>query len=157
MIKSIRFSFTLVLIFAALLSVLQSAWAWWPDRESLGTQPKVVSWKPEGDQISVYVSNADGSSPTRVVSVDMKYNHPLFTDFISLSPNERQVLYVTADNTALLDAEMWIAQADGSGTTKIAHFTEGLWSAAPIWSPDGTQIAFVKKVPDSQPDEGLQL
>lgn len=118
---------------------------------------KQLSIVPEGDQISIYVSNFDGSERKLVVSVDMLYNHPLFTDFVSLSPDGSHVVYVTSDNTALLNAEVWIAPTDGSGTARIALFSEGFWTAAPIWSPDGTQLAYVLKRPDSLPDEGLQL
>ena len=118
---------------------------------------KVVSIAPEGDKINIYVSSLDGSQQTKVASIAMEFNHPLFGDLLSLSPDGTQVLYVTADNTALLDAEFWIAQADGSGARSIAQFPEGLWTAPPVWSPSGKQIAYVIKQPDSEPDEGLQL
>jgi hypothetical protein len=119
--------------------------------------PGQVSVSPEGDKISIYVSDLDGGDERRVVSVDMALNHPLFGDFVSLSPDGHQVLYVTADNSALFNAEFWAAQVDGSGVKRIALFPEGLWSAAPVWSPDGTRIAYCMKRPDSAPGEGLQL
>ncbi|NJN68608.1 MAG: hypothetical protein HC884_18810, partial [Chloroflexaceae bacterium] len=98
------------------------------------------------------------SSRSRLVtSVDRAFDHPLFHDFVSLSPDGRQVLYVTSQITLPMNATIWTAWTDGSRTTPIAHFSDELWSVAPLWSPDSSQIAYVTKLPGSAPDEGLQL
>ncbi len=112
---------------------------------------------PEGNQLGLDLADKDGSQRTRVATIDMKLNHPLFGEFVALAPDGQRLLYVTADNTWLKEATFWVVQADGSGAVPIATITEGLWSAPPVWSPDSNQIAFVKKTPDSAPDAGLQI
>lgn len=123
--------------------------------------PTPVPWwpvvVPASEHIDIHLQSGDGQQRGPVASVARAYIHPLFADFVSLSPDMRQVLYVTSQINEPMNTTIWVAEADGSGATPIAHFSDTFWSAAPIWSPDSSQIAYVTKRTDAAPEEGLQL
>lgn len=119
--------------------------------------PKEIAVLPTDETLDIVIGEKGIEQRDLVVRVNKAYNHPLFTDFVSLSPDEHQVLYVTSEITRPLNTSIWTAQADGSSTTRIAQFEDTFWAIAPIWSPDSTHIAYVTKKPASAPDEGLQL
>ena len=56
-----------------------------------------------------------------------------------LAPGAQRVAFTRA--TAVDEADIWIADADGSGELRLTR-DAGL-EMSPTWSPDGTQIAFV--------------
>ncbi len=113
-----------------------------------------VTYGPQTIDIAVIEA---GGPTIPVVSVESRFNHPLFDDFVVLSPDGNYVLYATSEITNTMNAALWVAHVDGSGTYRVAQFSDQLWSAPPIWSPDSTHIAYVTKALDSPPDDGLQL
>jgi hypothetical protein len=121
------------------------------------TPVRQVEVVPEGETIGIYLLEPASGQRTHVVSVDSSFNHPLFRDFVSLSPDGQEVLYVTSEILNPLNATIWVARTDGSGAYPVARFQDQLWSVAPVWSPDSSQIAYVTKMLDTAPDEGLQL
>lgn len=119
--------------------------------------PKHLTIVPGDDALGIYISDDNAIQGTHVVSVANRLKHPLFRDFVSLSPDERQVLYVTSEITNPVNVALYTAAVDGSETIRIAEFEDEFWSVAPIWSPDSSQIAYVTKVRGSPPDDGLHL
>lgn len=71
-----------------------------------------------------------------------------FPDMTQLSPNGLQVLYVTAENSGMKNATIWLANADLSQATALvtSDSNDAYWVTNPIWSPDGQKIAYVKAV-----------
>lgn len=44
------------------------------------------------------------------------------------------------------DSEIWVMDADGSRQTRLIEAADGIEYGMPVWSPDGTQIAFTRFV-----------
>ncbi len=62
----------------------------------------------------------------------------------TLSPDGSQILYTRSDadwDSNKTVQHIWRVNADGTGTIQLTNGAEG--ESAPIWSPDGTRIAFV--------------
>ena len=81
-----------------------------------------------GTHPRVHVANADGSGAVALgTGVDA-----------AISPDGRRIAYARSALPRLLaHVDMYVANADGSGTRRITHDGRSLW---PIWGP--TQIAF---------------
>jgi len=88
---------------------------------------KLVVAAAPGNGINTYIMNADGSNPTLLAG-------PAFGAV--WSPDDSKLAYEGPDNG------IWTIHADGSSPTELA--TVPIYSAgnAPVWSPDGTKIAF---------------
>ena len=103
-------------------------------------------WSPDGRKLafdaqdSIYLTDADGSHVT------LLYAGPLGSGpgKPSWSPYGRKLVFFNTPGSAGgFSAEVWTMNADGSGKKRLyasACCVES-W-AAPIWSPDGTKIAF---------------
>ena len=111
----------------------------------------------KGDEYLIYVVDRVEGSRTLVAKVDMAQIHPLFRAMMSISPNGERLLFITAEDTSLKNAEVYVAATDGSGIQKIATFAEDLWTVAPVWSPDSQRLALVRQESpaDGHPDIGL--
>jgi Tol biopolymer transport system component len=70
-----------------------------------------------------------------------QYNYISFARF---SPNGRQIAFIKIPDTQtpFTIGELWVMDADGSNSRKLADVDAGHGYAA-NWSPDGSQIAFV--------------
>src|SRR5689334_1820018 len=108
-------------------------------------------WSPDGRQLLVvrvdpsflfealYVMNADGSNRTELVSaasvVDYRW-----------SPDGTRIAFSLGHTVgSQLVSDLWVMQADGSRKMKLDSDAE-----APTWSPDGSQIAYVRDVGSPQ-------
>jgi Tol biopolymer transport system component len=133
----------------------------------LGEEGSGIAWSPDGTRIAIVVV-ADAGTPTLyVMEADGSHRQPLAegvlvahalgTPNIAWSPDGTRIAYATY---SLGDDNMqfWSAPADGS--TPILVFSptsdnpEGTEGGGPIWSPDGTQIAFRY---DAHPDQRSYL
>ncbi|MGH2561912.1 MAG: OmpL47-type beta-barrel domain-containing protein [Thermomicrobiales bacterium] len=137
-----------------LIAVVAAAWFFllrdgdddeWPERPVLETASSVTI-QPRGDKSILYAREAaddPDSDWIQIAERDAVDLPGLFATLTARSPDQQQVLFVTAADEQLNDAELWLARADGSeDPRRLAVVEQGLWPAQPTWSPDGSRIAF---------------
>ena len=120
------------------------------------------TWSPDGSKIvflsgraldgsdaentsgiqNIWVMNADGSGATPLTKITALAlsTAPVW------SPNGSKIAFASAraldgSNAANTTLNIWIMNADGSGLTALTKNTVG-GNEAPVWSPDGSKIAF---------------
>jgi Tol biopolymer transport system component len=122
-------------------------------------QDSFPQWSPDGSQIlfsgvvangpsEVWVMNADGSGLAQLTHCT---GVCLGAQWGRWSPDGSQILYseveypIRPDGNATREC-LWIMQADGSHTRQLTYhpLTSGIGDNSPAWSPDGTQILFVR-------------
>ncbi len=102
-------------------------------------------WSPDGQTIysGRYLISTDGSGARKLPYI------PLIAVW---SPDGRQIAFVGNRATGLPgpgaagskdDSEIYVMNADGSGTRRLTHNLGN--DGAPAWSPDGRKIAFQSK------------
>jgi hypothetical protein len=70
---------------------------------------------------------------------------PIFFDNLErLSPDGAWLLRVSARDLGMAGSVIWLSQADGSGMEPLVEAEAGAWVTNPIWSADGTRIAYLK-------------
>lgn len=102
-------------------------------------------WSADGSTLafdthdSIYVIGADGTGQ-KLVFAGTRGNGP---GVPSWSPDGRLAYFNTPGRPGGYTAEVWTMNADGSDKRRLYHSAccVSTW-AAPIWSPDGQQIAF---------------
>jgi len=118
------------------------------------------AWSPDGTEIvfqtnrdgnyEVYVMDADGGRPINLT------RHPDFDGWPSFSPDGTKIVFYSlwplgvhvhakgeAAPTLLPDGESYevmVMDAEGTDITNLSHISGTDWF--PLWSPDGTKIAF---------------
>ncbi len=104
------------------------------------------AWSPDGRQLTfegmdqIYVVDADGSHQTLLVD-GSRGSGP---GVPSWSPDGTSILFFNTPGTpGAFTAEVWVMKPDGTEKRRLYHSgcCVGTWSP-PIWSPDGTSIAF---------------
>jgi Tol biopolymer transport system component len=104
-----------------------------------------VVWSPDGRTIYFgrYLISTDGSGARKLPYI------PLIAVW---SPDGRQIAFVNNVSTGLPgpgaagskdDSEIYVMNADGSGTRRLTHNVG--YDGEPAWSPDGRKIAFQSK------------
>jgi Tol biopolymer transport system component len=97
----------------------------------------------------VAAANTDGTGLVDLTAAVVRDHHAAAQG--AWSPDGTKVafaLYRTHTNTSLSSAgEIWTVDADGSNPTQLTHDgTEGgVSNTAPLWSPDGSRIAWLKQ------------
>jgi hypothetical protein len=115
-----------------------------------GVQP---SWSPDGTLIA-FVNSVDGLPAIYLVHPDRTGLRRLWTPEMSgdtyppaWSPDGAKLAFtnaVTFDCKACPPGqEIFLVNTDGSGVRQLTHLgSQGIFDAAPTWSPDGDQIVF---------------
>jgi Tol biopolymer transport system component len=115
-----------------------------------------VSWSPDGTQVavaaahgpfwhttihSVYIASADGSSFKRV--------GPLGNIWDAVwSPDGRWIAFSMASKATGGLFELYLMHPDGTGVRQLTSATSGLFSLHPTWSPDSSQLLFLRGTSD---------
>ena len=110
-------------------------------------------WSPDGKRIAftrdmdrtqrqttseVFVMNADGTDPQRLT-----YNNVLDVDS-SWSPDGQHLAFSSGRSGQW---EVFVIELATRAVTQLTDIEDGVGSAAPDWSPDGTQITFERFIP----------
>ena len=110
--------------------------AWSPD----GTKIAWQNWDSSTDNYDICVVNADGTGFSNLT------NDADYQDKPQWSPDGTKILYqgdVTDALTQNTYPDVFVMNSDGSGKTNLTG-TPDAGDFAPVWSPDGTKIAFAR-------------
>jgi Tol biopolymer transport system component len=71
--------------------------------------------------------------------------------YAELSPDMERIAYHTADGLPATTADVWIARLDGSEAVNVTELAGvGGVNCKPVWSPDGSQLAFQHADPTAE-------
>jgi Tol biopolymer transport system component len=98
--------------------------AWSPDR----TQVAFAAPSEDGDDLDLFVMNADGTGLRRLTGDPMSESRP------SWSPDGTRIAYE-------VEAGVWVIDADGTDAHRVAGALAG-GGHYPSWSPDGSMIVY---------------
>ncbi len=116
-----------------------SAIRWSPDGERIA----VVAYVPGPRPATLYLMNADGSD-LDLVTEGVVIEHVLGSPGPVWSPDGTRMAYATLSGEREL--QIWNGSPDGSTPVLVFESTPApgasVWTAGPVWSPDGTRIAF---------------
>ena len=129
--------------------------------ESLGSVPggeegAGIAWSPDGRRIAVltddgrgfpggplYVMNTDGSN-RRLLAGNVHIEHILGSPNVVWSPDGSRLAYASLSDERT-HLRIWSAALDGSAPVRVyneADHPRNAFVGGPVWSPDGTLIAF---------------
>ena len=98
------------------------------------------------ENLEIYVMNADGSMQTRLTT------HEADDEWPSMSPDGTQIVFISNRDepnrgscmlTGGCNSDVYVINTDGTGLTRLTDSPNA--EMFPMWSPDGTQIAFMRE------------
>ncbi len=106
------------------------------------------TFDPERPQSEIWVANADGSGEQKLISTQS------FIQSAAVSPDGERIAFIAwdpreksdlppEDVARLSSGEIWIANANGKGLTKVTRNAHAYYQIT--WSPDGRNLAFVSQ------------
>ena len=107
---------------------------WSPD----GTQVAFVAWSAATDVFRVYLVDADGGSPAKLLPVAKAYS-----DFPSWSPDGHKIVFNADPNDQSYNGHEVVRIVD-LGAGQVTTIPGSYDLNAPRWSPDGRYLAAVK-------------
>jgi TolB protein len=111
------------------------------------------SWSPNGKKIvfarnndynprarpngrtDIYIMNADGSNKRLVTNERLLPGDPKDDEIPSFSSSGRKIIFSR-------DSDLYTIRPDGSGLTNLTNDGKSSSEYGPVWSPDGTKIAY---------------
>jgi Tol biopolymer transport system component len=112
-----------------------------------------IDWSPDGSHVAIvggglYILNADGSG-LRVVESNVARgypaSHPDSSPVTAWSPDGTRLAYSRFSGPGDRQLEIWTVSLDGSTPSLVVSHTNPVCcqsGGTPVWSPDGSQIAF---------------
>jgi Tol biopolymer transport system component len=111
-----------------------------------------IEWSPDGAYLAIvndlepgggrlYVMNADGSR-VRVLLDNFESGGFLAQNRFAWSPDGTRLTYADFSGPDERELRIWTVSLDGSAPSLVASHTSNA-GGSPVWSPDGSQIAFV--------------
>ncbi len=111
-----------------------------------------IEWSPDGAYLAIvndlepgggrlYVMNADGSG-VRVLLDNFESGGILVQNRFAWSPDGTRLTYADFSGPDGRELRIWTVSLDGSAPSLVASHTSNA-GGSPVWSPDGSQIAFV--------------
>jgi Tol biopolymer transport system component len=109
-------------------------------------------WSPDGERI-LFTTSRDGFQELYTMSPDgsnlqrLTVNEGLNDLQGVYSPDGSMIAYSTNYSVGDASGEIWVMNADGSSQRRLTN--NDRYDDQPVWSPDGTRLAFTSKRLDS--------
>lgn len=100
--------------------------------------PRIAFASNRDGNVQIYLMNADGSGQVRLTNGGANDDAPRW------SPGGAKILFQSdRDDPANGTNDVYVMNADGTGQTRLTFGAEGVTDEQPVWSRDGSRIAFV--------------
>jgi len=114
--------------------------AWSPDGTQLAFSGQIGTTVEDPSRTEIYVVRADGTGRRRLTANDAVDGNPAW------SPDGKHIAFVRVAELGTEQARggLFVMDADGGSVRQITTAAAPNLDVAPAWSPDGSEIAFVR-------------